>query len=282
MGLQRYESLRSPLDMGTEPARVAPGTRVSYVPSAALIARVGALRSVGGFDTTLRVGEDVDLIWRLVDAGHRVRYEPTSVLEHPARADLRGWLRQRVDYGSSAAALDARHRSAAAPVRCSTWSALGWALMSLAPAPSGPVAGAVVLAASAAALPSRLDGVPPPVSLQLAVAGHLGAGRQLARATVRVWWPVSLPLALMWRPARRALAVSVAVVAVEALLDARRRDDPPHVGFERPLRSCDLAVVSTLAVLDDAAYGVGVWLGCARQRSWRALLPRFARSAHRL
>ena len=28
-----------------------------------------ALRSIGGFDTTLRYGEDVDLVWRLTEAG---------------------------------------------------------------------------------------------------------------------------------------------------------------------------------------------------------------------
>ena len=37
--LARYEGIRSPLDMGADPARVNPGTRVSYVPAAALVLR---------------------------------------------------------------------------------------------------------------------------------------------------------------------------------------------------------------------------------------------------
>lgn len=288
----RYESFRSPLDMGAEPARVAPGTRVSYVPAAALLARVEVLRGVGGFDATLRVGEDVDLIWRLVDAGYTVRYEPTSIVEHPARADLRRWLRQRIDYGSSAALLDARHPMEVAPVHCSPWSALGWGLLALGPAPLGPVAGVAVMAGSAAALPHRLDGVPARVSLQLAATGHLGAGRQLARAVVRAWWPLAVPAALVWRPARRAVIASVVVVAADAALDARRSDarrsDARRAeagaqgGATRQLGLGDLAAISFLAVLDDLAYGAGVWLGCWRQRSFRSLRARFARSTHRL
>ena len=76
-----------------------PGSRVSYVPTAALLVRRSALDSVaiddaaipapghlagpgplssrGVFDPALRYGEDVDLIWRLHDAGWRVRYEPS-------------------------------------------------------------------------------------------------------------------------------------------------------------------------------------------------------------
>ena len=48
-------------------------TKVSYVPTAALLVRRAALDSVtpgGGavFDPALRYGEDVDLVWRLHDA----------------------------------------------------------------------------------------------------------------------------------------------------------------------------------------------------------------------
>ena len=48
--LERYEAQRSPLDLGPEPARIRAGTRVSYVPAAAIVVRVDAIREVGGFD----------------------------------------------------------------------------------------------------------------------------------------------------------------------------------------------------------------------------------------
>ena len=34
------------------------------------------------FDPALRVGEDVDLVWRLVAAGLAVRYDPAVEVEH--------------------------------------------------------------------------------------------------------------------------------------------------------------------------------------------------------
>ena len=102
---------RSPLDMGGRPARVAPGSRVSYVPSAALIVRRDALVPAGGFDESLRYGEDVDLCWRLHDAGWSVRYDPRVVVGH---VEPDGWsaLARRFRYGTSAAPLAQRHPGA--------------------------------------------------------------------------------------------------------------------------------------------------------------------------
>jgi GT2 family glycosyltransferase len=84
---------RSPLDMG--PRRTVP-----YVPSAALIVRTPVR-----FDEALRYGEDVDLIWRLQDAGHRVVYDPSVVVLHHERHTVRRTFR----YGTSAAPLARRH-----------------------------------------------------------------------------------------------------------------------------------------------------------------------------
>src|SRR5262249_9724176 len=72
--VERYTSARSPIDMGPRPGQVAPGGRISYVPTASLIVRREAVRA--GFDPALRYGEDVDLVWRLYDAGWRIRYDP--------------------------------------------------------------------------------------------------------------------------------------------------------------------------------------------------------------
>lgn len=275
--VDRYEAWRSPLDLGAGPARVSPGTRVSYVPAAAMVLRTEVYRSVGGFDPDLQVGEDVDLEWRLVSAGHRIRYEPDVVIHHPARTSLRAWLRQRFGYGTSAALLDRRHPGVVAPVRCSPWSAAGWALVAVGPRRLGPLAGAGVLVASAAALPRRLDDVQAGDAWRLALTGHLGAGRQLAAAVLRAWWPAvaltTLVRSPLRRPARRALAAAVVVSAIGAVVEARWSD--PTLG---PGAGAAFAV---LAVADDMAYGAGVWWGCARTRSARALLPTFPRSAHR-
>ena len=88
-------------------ARARPGsrplTRVAYVPTAALVVRRAALG--GGFDETMRYGEDVDLVWRLVEAGHRVRYEPAVQVAHTAPA---------VVARAAAPALSLRHERRAA------------------------------------------------------------------------------------------------------------------------------------------------------------------------
>lgn len=95
---------RSPLDMGAHPAEVGPGKHVSFVPAAALLMRRAAL-PYDPFDPELKYGEDVDLIWRLIDAGWRVRYDPSVVIAH----EERDTLRRRFKYGTSAAPLKQRH-----------------------------------------------------------------------------------------------------------------------------------------------------------------------------
>ena len=88
MGVARYDAEHSPLDLGPEPARVRAGTRVSYVPAAAIVCRVDAIREIGGFDEALRFGEDVDLVWRLDAAGWRCRYEPVATVVPRGSSDL--------------------------------------------------------------------------------------------------------------------------------------------------------------------------------------------------
>jgi len=102
---------RSPLDMGRRPATVRPGSRVSYLPSTAVVARRDALTDVGGFDESLRYGEDVDLCWRLVAVGWSVRYDPRVVATHGDPTGLPA-LTRRFHYGTSAGPLARRHPGA--------------------------------------------------------------------------------------------------------------------------------------------------------------------------
>lgn len=250
----RYEQQHSPLDLGPEPARIAAGTRVSYVPAAVVLCRTAAVRGIGGFDETLRTGEDVDLVWRLAEAGHRCRYEPTVVADHEPRPHISAWLRQRVGYGRSAAPLAVRHPGALAPVRMSGWSAAAWALV----AARRPVLAAAAVAGTTVALMRKLTDVPPADAARLAVRGHLAAGRQLARAMRRVWWPFAVVAALCSQRIRRL--VLVAVVA-EPVLDACRQRSV------QPVRDAPLALA------DDLAYGVGVWAGVFAEREAGPLVP---------
>ncbi|MBK1786960.1 mycofactocin biosynthesis glycosyltransferase MftF [Prauserella cavernicola] len=252
--LARYETDRSSLDLGPRPAPVRPLSRVSYVPSAALVVRRSALSAVDGFDPDLRFGEDVDLVWRLLEQG-AVRYEPSAVVTHEPRAALRPWLRQRFEYGTSAAPLSKRHQGKLSPARLSVWSAAAWALLVL----GRPKPALALAAGSAALLPRKLRGrgVPVPESLRLAALGHLGAGRLLAEATRRAWWPA----ALLTRRGRRVLLAALVPCAAEAL-----GHSPAWLA---------------LRLADDLAYGAGVWAGCVRERTAAPLLPTFTEGALR-
>ena len=237
-----YERAASPLDLGRQPARIRAGTRVSYVPAAAIVCRVDAVQEIGGFDERLRFGEDVDLVWRLDASGWRCRYEPASEVAHPARPTWPEWMRQRITYGSSTAPLAQRHRGALAPIRMSGWSITAWALAMLAP-PVGMVAGAAVGTGSAAALVRKLHDVPPRAAFRLAFVGNLRAGAQIANAVRRVWWPLLAVAAIRSSTARRVLALSV------------------------------LAARAPLPLLDDVAFSVGVWRGIVTERTLAPLVP---------
>jgi mycofactocin glycosyltransferase len=240
----RYEQGHSPLDLGPEPGRIAPGTRLSYVPAAAIVVRTEALRAIGGFDRSLRFGEDVDAVWRLVEAGWRCRYEPASVVQHRPRGSWRALVAQRVAYGSSAAPLASRHPGALAPVRLSGWSGAAWGLLAAGqPIPALAVAGATTLA-----LVRKLPGVPARESLRLAGLGHVHAGRLLADAARRAWWPGLLAGSLVSKRVRTIAAATV----VPALLSG---------GIPR--------------LVDDLAYGAGLWKGVVAEREPGPLQPRF-------
>lgn len=256
--LARYEAARSPLDLGPSEARIRARTRVGYVPAAALVVRTSAARELGGFDESLRAGEDVDLCWRLDEDGWRCRYEPAAVAQHAPRRQLRRWLAQRATYGRSAAPLSTRHPGALAPAALSVWSVGAWGLT----VTGHPIAGVAVTLGAATALARKLRSKvehPLPLALRLAGLGTLAAGRQLAEATTRVWWPFALTAALLSRRARL-------VVAAVAL--AR-----PLAAWVRLRPSLDPARFTVLHVLDDAAYGLGVWQGALAARTTAPLRP---------
>ena len=234
---------RTSLDMGNEAARVRVGSRVSYVPAAAIVVRAEAFDDVGGFDEGLRFGEDVDFVWRLDAAGWSCRFEPASSVWHEPRPTWRARLRQQVDYGSSAAPLALRHPTALAPFRSGPWNALAWMIGTIV----HPVLGGAIAAGGAAVAVRRLPGVPRPTAIRLAVHSQISSGRQLATAIRRVWWPIVGVLAVVSRRARRA-ALAAALV------------DPG-------------------AVPTDLAYGWGVWRGMRERRSWRPIVP--VLTAHR-
>lgn len=263
--LGAYESAVSALDMGPEPASVKPLSAVSYVPSAALLVRRAALGT--GFDETMRVAEDVDLIWRLTAAGWRVRYEPGAQVAHDHPHRVVPWLRRRAFYGTGAALLAARHGPVVAPVVLAPGPALAWTL-AIAGGRRGTAAAAAVLAVTAVRLARRLarEGEPLPLGFAagLILRGQVAAGRTLARAVTRHHWPLALVAAAVSRRARQGIVAVAAVDAAVAWWPQRTRVGPVRFAVGRRL--------------EDLAYGAGLWAGALRARDLQALRPARATS----
>ena len=255
--IAQYETARSPLDLGTVEARVRSGTRVSYVPSAMWLCRTSALREIHGFDASLNVGEDVDAVWRLDKAGWQCRYQPNASCTHEPRKSLQNLISQRISYGTSAATLAKKHRGALSPVRVSGFSAVIWTLI----AAGFPGIGALVGFGTVVALARKLRNTPdaPREALRLAGLGNLHAGRSIASAITRVWWPLAVVLALVSRRARVVLLASAVIPSMYEWWKNRPSIDPLRY--------------TALRALDDGAYGVGVWKGVLREKSADALIP---------
>lgn len=247
--IDAYEARESPLDLGPEPGLVGARRRLSYVPAAALLARREALDEIGGFDESLRYGEDVDLVRRLELAGWLVRYEPSAVVAHAARSDLGAFFRQRWRYGASAAALERRHPGTVAPF------SLRW--------PPRPLRLRRLLARFACAAPGRQAAR---LSLVLGARWATGTYRGLLAAVRRAWWPLLLPALCSRRcrgPALWLAALASGAGHGPAAVRSGLGDRSFVGGIEHML----------LGLVDDAGYCCGLWAGCAAARSPRALLP---------
>lgn len=257
--LQRYEATESPLDLGSEPARIRKNSRVSYVPTAALMIRTDLLRVHRGFDESLRYGEDVDLVWRLLEADVVCRYEPSVVVLHSPRSSLLDAWKQRVSYGSAAAPLNQQHPGAATPLRINRWSALAWSAFAI----GHPLIGLTIGAGSTVALERKISTQPDSriLALRLAGQGNIHAGRMIAQAITRTWWPIALVLALFSRRGRRIVLAAIVLPSLTKWFATKPKVDP--------VSYC------ALKLADDVAYGTGVWKGVIATRDLGALAPKF-------
>jgi mycofactocin system glycosyltransferase len=264
----RYTTANGALDLGVRPASVAPGRPVSYVPTAALLVRRAALRDIARdglvFDPALRVGEDVDLIWRLHQAGWRIRYDPRVRVQHHEPATWPGVLSRRFRYGTSAAPLARRHPTAVSPLVVRPWPALtAGTLLAGRPGPAAMALGSSVFAAVRAL---RRAGLPPRVALRVTSTAlartWLGVGRYGTQFVVPLL--VLLAASGSQTPTRRWIRRGG---AASLLLG------PPLTAWASRRPALDPARFVLGHLADDIAYGLGVWTGCVRERTTVPLRP---------
>nr|WP_191563274.1 mycofactocin biosynthesis glycosyltransferase MftF [Janibacter melonis] len=264
--VEQYDADASSLTLGTRACSVQPGAAVAWLPSACLVGRTEVLQhpEIAGFHSDLRVAEDVDLVWRLVQHGYRVRYEPAIHALHDARTTLGDWLERKYYYGTGSALLGARYGDYIAPAVLS---------------PVMAVAAAAVLAQGRLAIPAvpmaitwaartirPALGTSPGATrtaAHLAVRGLGWSLRQEAALLLRHWWPAAAVGCVFSRTARRMVLSGLVVDLMGWILDGQ----PGGINFPRWFARR----------LDDMAYGAGVWVGACRQHSSQALRVRVLR-----
>jgi GT2 family glycosyltransferase len=81
-----------------------------HIPGCNFAVRREALVAIGGFDPIfLQAGDDVDVCWRLQNAGGRIAFAPSALVWHHHRTRLSAYWRQQVGYGEGEAWLRLRH-----------------------------------------------------------------------------------------------------------------------------------------------------------------------------
>ncbi|HLH68473.1 MAG TPA: mycofactocin biosynthesis glycosyltransferase MftF [Candidatus Dormibacteraeota bacterium] len=265
--LERYEAVRSPLDLGAQPASVLPRGRVPYLVAACLAVRRADFETVGGFDERLRHGEDVDLCWRLASRGRRIVYQPLAVVRHDHRGRLRDFVLTRARYAASEAALLRRHPGGHRWLSLSPGAAAAVVgmLAALLGRPRPAALGGLALAAETAVAVRQLEdlGISPRRGLGALAAGQAAGLYHLCRQLCRYYGLPALSLALLaGRARRRRLLLGLGAAAlVPALADWYRL---------RP--SLSPPAFAAASLLDDLAYQSGLWLGCLRERTIAPLL----------
>lgn len=255
---ERWDVEGLSLDLGAAPALVRPWSRVGWLPSACLLVRVADLDD-GAFEDGRRVGEDVDLVWRLIRRGRRVRYDPEHVATHDSRGTWATWLGRKAFYGTGGAWLARRHGDWMAPAVLSPVPAMGALALLAQRRWSVPCAvGALVLVRLR--LGRTLPETPDRSRLATSLTGEVAVStlRQGSQLLLRHWWPAAAGGVLVSRRARRAVAAAL----VWDLLD--------HRGMP-PARMPEAFVGRRL---DDLAYGAGLWWGALRAGSGRVLVPK--------
>ncbi|HTX64075.1 MAG TPA: mycofactocin biosynthesis glycosyltransferase MftF, partial [Acidimicrobiales bacterium] len=247
------------LDMGTRPAPVHPRSGVPYVPAAAVLFRRAPLGD--GFDEGFRYGEDVDLVWRLVEAGWRIRYVPAVEVAHRDPVTVVARLRRRFLYGTSVGPLERVHPGAIDHliVGAGPACAVAGALLDL------PGAGAFFWALCAAHQWRRLR----PFGVGVRFSGWL-SGTQLLHAWIGLGrWCTTFGVPVLagsvlagrTRLARRARWTAALLVGSALLAEGRH----PRASDRRLLVD---------RFFGEVAYGTGVVTGCIRAGVVGPLLPR--------
>jgi GT2 family glycosyltransferase len=81
-----------------------------HIPGCNMAFFKSALEQIGGFDPIfMKAGDDVDVCWRLQQAGCRIGFSPSAFVWHYRRSTVPAYLRQQEGYGEAEALLVRKH-----------------------------------------------------------------------------------------------------------------------------------------------------------------------------
>ncbi|HOW67770.1 MAG TPA: glycosyltransferase [Candidatus Paceibacterota bacterium] len=84
--------------------------RAEHIPGCNMAFYRWALLEIGGFDPQFRqAGDDVDICWRLQQAGFEIGFSPAGFVWHYRRSRVKDYLRQQYGYGEAEAMLVRKH-----------------------------------------------------------------------------------------------------------------------------------------------------------------------------
>jgi GT2 family glycosyltransferase len=94
-----------------QPTHVLESDQVAeHIPGCNMAFRRAALEAINGFDSQYRkAGDDVDVCWRLQQAGYWIAFAPGAFVWHHRRQTARAYLRQQAGYGEAEALLQFKH-----------------------------------------------------------------------------------------------------------------------------------------------------------------------------
>jgi GT2 family glycosyltransferase len=78
-----------------------------HIPGCNMAFRKAALQAIGGFDPRFRIaGDDVDVCWRLQQAGLSLGFSPSAMVWHHRRNSVKAYWKQQLNYGRAEGLLE--------------------------------------------------------------------------------------------------------------------------------------------------------------------------------